>query len=230
MLLYLAQLVMWIRDLTATLCKVYERVITNMIYRCSKTCKLCFSLFFFPVDDKSRTLLQIITRFATAYTSTIDGTSRNIETTEFMHTFNYLYFHFRCGGARICYIFHETFGRSLESVNPLENLTQMDILTAIRNATVCGNQFYIQHILIGSIQLLQSGMWEMQRMVKHCGLTTQRFPRLYDKINEVVSGVLKERLRPTNEMVNRVCYLSCCFFKLSVLPYVYVRCNFIGNL
>lgn len=42
----------------------------------------------------------------------------------------------RCGGARICYIFHETFGRTLESVDPLGGLNTIDILTAIRNATV----------------------------------------------------------------------------------------------
>ena len=42
----------------------------------------------------------------------------------------------RCGGARICYIFHETFARALESINPLDNLATFDILTAIRNATV----------------------------------------------------------------------------------------------
>lgn len=59
------------------------------------------------VSDKSQTLLQIITKFASAYCSTIEGTTRNIETTEL------------CGGARICYIFHETFGRTLDSVHPL---------------------------------------------------------------------------------------------------------------
>lgn len=42
----------------------------------------------------------------------------------------------RCGGARMCYIFHETFGRTLESIDPLAGLTMLDILTAIRNATV----------------------------------------------------------------------------------------------
>lgn len=47
-----------------------------------------------------------------------------------------LCFCFRCGGARICYIFHETFGRTLESVDPLGGLTTIDVLTAIRNATV----------------------------------------------------------------------------------------------
>ena len=41
-----------------------------------------------------------------------------------------------CGGARICYIFHEAFGRTMGCVDPLGGLTQLDILTAIRNATV----------------------------------------------------------------------------------------------
>lgn len=77
-----------------------------------------------PVQDKSQTLLQIVTRFATAYCSTIEGTAKNIETTEL------------CGGARICYIFHETFTRALNAIDPVGGLTAMDILTAIRNATV----------------------------------------------------------------------------------------------
>ena len=47
-----------------------------------------------------------------------------------------LLFSARCGGARMCYIFHETFGRTLESIDPLAGLTMLDILTAIRNATV----------------------------------------------------------------------------------------------
>lgn len=78
--------------------------------------------------DKSRTLLQLITHFANAYTSTIDGTSKNIETTELS------------GGARISYIFHGTFVEALEQVDPMENLSTLDILTAIRNATV---MFYL---------------------------------------------------------------------------------------
>lgn len=34
------------------------------------------------VKDKSQTLLQIITKFASSYCATIEGTARNIETTE----------------------------------------------------------------------------------------------------------------------------------------------------
>ncbi|PIC33355.1 hypothetical protein B9Z55_013365 [Caenorhabditis nigoni] len=169
-----------------------------------------------PVEDKNRTLLQIITRFATAYTSTIEGTARNIETTEL------------CGGARIGYIFHDTFGRSLESVNPLENLTQLDILTAIRNATGPRPALFvpevsfellvkrqIQRLEEPSLRCVELVHEEMQRMVQHCGFTTQqemiRFPRLYDKINEVVSGVLKERLKPTNELVENLVAIELAY-------------------
>lgn len=35
-----------------------------------------------PVKDKNQTLLHIITRFASAYCNTIDGTAKNIETSE----------------------------------------------------------------------------------------------------------------------------------------------------
>lgn len=73
---------------------------------------------------QNQLLLQVITRFATAYCSTIEGTAKNIETTEL------------CGGARICYIFHETFSNALRDIDPLGGLNQVDILTAIRNATV----------------------------------------------------------------------------------------------
>lgn len=53
-----------------------------------------------------------------------------------IHTIDTFYLSSSCGGARICYIFHETFGRTLESVDPLGGLTTIDVLTAIRNATV----------------------------------------------------------------------------------------------
>ena len=73
---------------------------------------------------KGKLLLQIITKFSTAYFATIEGTAKNIEINEL------------CGGARICYIFHETFNKALDTVEPLGGLETLDILTAIRNATV----------------------------------------------------------------------------------------------
>ena len=53
----------------------------------------------------------------------------------------------RCGGARICYIFHDIFGRTLEIMDAMEGLATRDILTAIRNATVGNFSQYCRFII-----------------------------------------------------------------------------------
>lgn len=93
------------------------------------------------VTDKSQTLLQIITKFASAYCSTIEGTARNIETTEL------------CGGARICYIFHETFGRTLDGIHPLTGECESFTMNCLEGKTIklLATPLYPKHFL--SIEL-----------------------------------------------------------------------------
>nr|XP_032511723.1 dynamin-1-like protein isoform X5 [Danaus plexippus plexippus] len=168
------------------------------------------------VSDKSQTLLQIITKFASAYCSTIEGTARNIETTEL------------CGGARICYIFHETFGRTLDSIHPLVGLSRMDILTAIRNATGPRPALFVPEV---SFELLVKRQIrrledpsqrcvelvheEMQRIVQHCGTEVQqemqRFPRLHQRIVDVVTQLLRTRLPATNSMVENLVAIELAY-------------------
>ena len=76
---------------------------------------------------KLKILLVFVVRFMLKNTAQIQSWTDSNDPLNFL---------FRCGGARICYIFHETFGRTLEGVDPLGGLAQLDILTAIRNATV----------------------------------------------------------------------------------------------
>ena len=71
----------------------------------------------------------------------------------FIHWFLTVLFFFnnsfaRCGGARICYIFHDVFGKRLQNLDAMSGLTTKDILTAIRNATVSVKliAFYILNI------------------------------------------------------------------------------------
>ncbi|CAG08669.1 unnamed protein product, partial [Tetraodon nigroviridis] len=159
-----------------------------------------------PVDDQSATLLQLITKFAAEYCRTIEGTAKYIETAEL------------CGGARICYIFHETFGRTLESVDPLGGLTTIDVLTAIRNATGPRPALFVPEVSFEllvkrqvkrleepSLRCVELVHEEMQRIIQHCSnYSTQellRFPKLHDAIVEVVTSLLRKRLPVTNEMV-----------------------------
>lgn len=168
------------------------------------------------VTDKSQTLLQIITKFASAYCSTIEGTSRNIETTEL------------CGGARMCYIFHETFGRTLDSIHPLTGLTKMDILTAIRNATGPRPALFVPEVSFEllvkrqirrledpSLRCVELIHEEMQRIIQHCGTEVQqemlRFPKLHEKIVDVVTQLLRRRLPTTNVMVENLVAIELAY-------------------
>ncbi|XP_056596272.1 dynamin-1-like protein isoform X2 [Triplophysa dalaica] len=169
-----------------------------------------------PVDDKSSTLLQLITKFATEYCHTIEGTAKYIETAEL------------CGGARICYIFHETFGRTLESVDPLGGLTTIDVLTAIRNATGPRPALFVPEISFEllvkrqvkrleepSLRCVELVHEEMQRIIQHCSnYSTQellRFPKLHDAIVEVVTSLLRKRLPVTNEMVHNLVAIELAY-------------------
>ncbi|KAM4749640.1 dynamin-1-like protein isoform 3-T3 [Rhinophrynus dorsalis] len=169
-----------------------------------------------PVDDKSATLLQLITKFATEYCNTIEGTAKYIETSEL------------CGGARICYIFHETFGRTLESVDPLGGLTTIDVLTAIRNATGPRPALFVPEVSFEllvkrqvkrleepSLRCVELVHEEMQRIIQHCSnYSTQellRFPKLHDAIVEVVTCLLRKRLPVTNEMVHNLVAIELAY-------------------
>ncbi|XP_025190906.1 dynamin-1-like protein [Melanaphis sacchari] len=168
------------------------------------------------VTDKSQTLLQIITKFAAAYCSTIDGTSKNIETTEL------------CGGARICYIFHETFGKVLDSIHPLTGLSKMDVLTAIRNATGPRPALFVPEVSFEllvkrqirrleepSLRCVELVHEEMQRMIQHCGIESQqemiRFPKLHESIVDVVTQLLRRRLPTTNAMVENLVAIELAY-------------------
>ncbi|KAF1372442.1 hypothetical protein PFLUV_G00265440 [Perca fluviatilis] len=169
-----------------------------------------------PVEDQSATLLQLITKFATEYCNTIEGTAKYIETAEL------------CGGARICYIFHETFGRTLESVDPLGGLSTIDILTAIRNATGPRPSLFVPEISFEllvkkqvkrleepSLRCVELVHEEMQRIIQHCSNYStqelQRFPKLHEAIVEVVTCLLRKRLPITNEMVHNLVAIELAY-------------------
>uniref|UniRef100_A0A671MDQ2 Dynamin-1-like protein n=1 Tax=Sinocyclocheilus anshuiensis TaxID=1608454 RepID=A0A671MDQ2_9TELE len=169
-----------------------------------------------PVEDHSATLLQIVTKFATDYCNTIEGTTRHIQTSEL------------CGGARICYIFHETFGRTLQSIDPLGGLTELDILTAIRNATGPRPALFVPEVSFEllvkkqikrleepSLRCVELVHEELQRIIQHCSAySTQellRFPKLHDSIVEVVTSLLRKRLPITNEMVHNLVAIELAY-------------------
>ncbi|KAK3945253.1 hypothetical protein QBC46DRAFT_114435 [Diplogelasinospora grovesii] len=154
-------------------------------------------------EHRGSLILQLMTRFATSFISSIDGTSTEISTKEL------------CGGARIYYIFNSVFGSSLDTIDPTSNLTALDIRTAIRNSTGPRPSLFVPEMAFDLLVKPQIKLLEIpsQRCVElvyeelikichTCGSTElSRFPRLQAKLIEVVSDLLRERLGPASNYV-----------------------------
>ncbi|PWW79205.1 hypothetical protein C7212DRAFT_340115 [Tuber magnatum] len=154
-------------------------------------------------EHRGSLILQLMTRFAGSFISSIDGTSSEISTKEL------------CGGARIYYIFNSVFGNSLELIDPTTNLSVLDIRTAIRNSTGPRPSLFVPELAfdllvkpqirlleIPSHRCVELVYEELIKICHTCGSTElSRFPRLQAKLIEVVSDLLRERLGPTSTYV-----------------------------
>jgi len=160
-------------------------------------------LAFTGKEHRGSLILQLMTRFASSFISSIDGTSSEISTKELG------------GGARIYYIFNSVFGNSLETIDPNMNLAISDIRTAIRNSTGPRPSLFVPELAFDLLVKPQIKLLEVpsQRCVElvyeelikighTCGSNElSRYPRLQGKLIEVVSNLLRERLGPTSGYV-----------------------------
>lgn len=151
-------------------------------------------------EHRGSLILQLMTRFATSFISSIDGTSSEISTKEL------------CGGARIYYIFNSVFGNSLETIDPTDNLSVQDIRTAIRNSTGPRPSLFVPELAFDLLVKPQIKLLEIpsqrcvelvyEELIKIChtcgSQELSRFPRLQGKLIEVVSDLLRERLGPAS--------------------------------
>lgn len=85
-------------------------------------------------DERRNTLIDILTDFATSYKSQVDGTSRHIDVTQ------------PCGGARIDHIFQVNLLQGLQQLAPRLNVTDEEIITAIRNSRQIGARLFLPEV------------------------------------------------------------------------------------
>ncbi len=167
------------------------------------------------MENKGSSLLTTLTKFSTSYCQKIEGTSRDIET------------HQLSGGARICYIFHNTFSEALNAIQPLEGLTRTDILHAISNAMGPRPALFVSEMafellvkrqirlmLHPSLQCVDLVYEELQRIIQYCLSNVrdfQRFPTLRERMNSVVMSLIRHRLPITNQMVENLISIELAY-------------------
>lgn len=122
------------------------------------------------------------------------------------------------GGARISYIFHQLFGRSLNSVGAFDGLSEDEIRTTIGNANGTRPALFVPEISFDILvrrqirRLEQPGVQcvdlvydELQRIAAQSEPTElTRYPNLRDRMMDVVSALLKRSVGPTQMWVSNL--------------------------
>ncbi|KAG2593869.1 hypothetical protein PVAP13_5NG012673 [Panicum virgatum] len=162
-----------------------------------------------PVDSKAgqgAKLLNILAKYCEAFSSMVEGKNEDISTIELS------------GGARIHYIFQSIFVKSLEEVDPCEDVTDEDIRMAIQNATGPRSALFvpevpfevlvrrqISRLLDPSLQCAQFIYDELVKMSHHCLATElQQFPILRRSMDEVIGKFLRDGLKPAESMIAHI--------------------------
>lgn len=151
-------------------------------------------------------LLDLISKFSKAFVEAIKGNLKDLHTNE-------LY-----GGARVNYVFQESFTDALNKIDPLIGLDKEYLLAAMRNASgvsptvfVDGVAFeiivkkQILKLLDPSIACVNEVYKELNKIGQHClddeDIALDRYPNLKTELDILVREILDERLPLTKEMV-----------------------------
>ncbi|XP_051137736.1 dynamin-related protein 3B-like isoform X2 [Andrographis paniculata] len=169
-------------------------------------------------------LLNILSRYSEAFSSKIDGKNEEMSTTELS------------GGARIHYIFQNIYVKSLEDVDPCEEITDDDIRTSIQNAKGPKAGLFVPEVpfevlvrkqiarlLDPSLQCARFIYDELIKM-SHCCMVNelQRFPVLRKRMDEVIANFLREGLGPSESIIGHIIEMEMDYINTS-------HPNFIGG-
>ncbi|KAK1937203.1 dynamin central region family protein [Babesia divergens] len=129
------------------------------------------------------------------------------------------------GGARINYIFNDSYLKTLKAFNPLAGLSDLEIRTAIRNSTgPCSALFVpevafanlvkkqIQLLEMPSLQCVDQVYEELLNILESCNVPElNRFVNLRLKMVSVIKELLRRCLSPTKEMIRNIIKIELAY-------------------
>ncbi|KAF9571000.1 vacuolar protein sorting-associated protein 1 [Mortierella alpina] len=149
-------------------------------------------------------VLNIITEFCSEFRTIIDGNSTDLTSFELS------------GGARISFVFHELFSNGVKSLDPFDQVKDVDIRTILYNSSGSSPALFVgttafEVIIKQQIKRLEDPSLRCVNIVfdELVRILTQllskqlfkRFPQLKDRFYQVVINFLRKQLNPTNKLV-----------------------------
>lgn len=121
--------------------------------------------------------MSIITEFSNEYRTILDGTSNEISADELS------------GGARISFVFHEIYGNAIRSMDPFDQIKDVDIRTILYNSS-------------GSSPALFVGTAAFEVLVK------QQIKRLEEPSLKCVTMIYDELVRILNKLLQKAVFYN----------------------
>ncbi|KAJ3056253.1 vacuolar protein sorting-associated protein 1 [Rhizophlyctis rosea] len=165
-------------------------------------------------SNQSNLILNIITEFTNEYRTIIDGTSNEISSDELS------------GGARISFVFHEIYGAAIRSMDPFDQIKDVDIRTILYNSSGSSPALFVgtaafevlvkQQIRRLEDPSLKCAAMVYDELVRILNKLLQkqvfkRFPALKERFYGVVISFFKKCLLPTNKLVQDLISAEACY-------------------
>lgn len=156
------------------------------------------------ISSPSNVVLSTITEFCNEYRSVLDGKGQDISSQELS------------GGARISFVFHEVFNNGIKSLDPFDQIKDVDIRTILYNSAGQSPSLFvgtapfeflvkkqIQRFEEPSLKCVSLVYDELVRILTQILSNPQfnRYPALKEKISNVFITFLRKAQIPTNKLV-----------------------------
>ncbi|KAI9325076.1 Dynamin central region-domain-containing protein [Obelidium mucronatum] len=156
-------------------------------------------------DLRSNVILNVITEFTNEYRSVLEGTSNDISADELS------------GGARISFVFHEIFVGAIRTMDPFDQIKDVEIRTILYNSSGSAPSLFvgtaafevlvkqqIKRLEDPGLKCVSMVYDELVRILNRLlqKPVFKRFPELRERLYNVVIGFFKKCMSPTNKLVS----------------------------
>ncbi|KAH6638803.1 ATP synthase alpha/beta family, nucleotide-binding domain-containing protein [Boeremia exigua] len=156
------------------------------------------------LGNSSNIVLNMITEFTNEYRGVLDGNNQELSATELS------------GGARISFVYHELYANGVKSVDPFDQVKDVDIRTVLYNSSGSSPALFVgttafELIVKQQIKRLEDPSLKCvslvyDELIRILGQllnkpTFRRYPALKEKLYAVVVQFLKKAMDPTNKLV-----------------------------